>query len=92
SFICAALKRGIRIPGDLSILSCYPATWEAVNSYPVLTAVEHDLEEMVHVAFSMLRDLMDGKRVREKQVFSSPRLIKRDTVLRLKEIHSKSRD
>ncbi|HCE45139.1 MAG TPA: hypothetical protein DET40_16480 [Lentisphaeria bacterium] len=83
SFICAALKRGIRIPEDISILSCYPATWEAQNFYPALTAVEADLEEMVHVAFSILRDLMDGREVRKAQVFLSPRLFKRDTVLSL---------
>ena len=80
SIVCLALQRGVRIPGDLSILCFATSDWEACKFVPRLTAVEHDYVEITEKAVAMLRELMVTGTVRNPHVKIPERFTIRDSV------------
>lgn len=62
-----ARKKGIRVPGDLKIVA-----YDAMNitriTDPVITAVAQDVEQLAKTCVKSMMDLIDGKKVPEKQI------------------------
>nr|WP_180485671.1 LacI family DNA-binding transcriptional regulator [Treponema socranskii] len=66
--VSASLSRGFRIPEDIKIVG-YDDTNISSMIFPPLTTVRQDYKLLAETAVSTLIDLMDGKRVPDKQVF-----------------------
>ena len=66
--ISAALSRGRRIPNDIKIVG-YDDTNISSMIFPPLTTIRQDYRLLAETAISTLIDLMDGRRVPDKQVF-----------------------
>ena len=66
--ISAALSRGRRIPNDIKIVG-YDDTNISSMIFPPLTTIRQDYRLLADTAISTLIDLMDGRRVPDKQVF-----------------------
>ncbi len=80
SIISLAMRRGIRIPEDLSIVCFATSDWEVRKFIPQITAVEHDFAMIAEGAVAMLRELMAAGSVREPHVTIPERFTIRDTV------------
>ena len=66
--VSVSLSRGFRIPEDIKIVG-YDDTNISSMIFPPLTTVRQDYKLLAETAVSTLIDLMDGKRVPDKQVF-----------------------
>ena len=76
--IHAITEFGLRIPEDISIIGG-GAGWEAERIYPAVTCIERDLETMISCSLTILRRLMDGKKIYEPQIWVEPKLVQRST-------------
>jgi LacI family transcriptional regulator len=77
----AALARGLRIPGDLSVVG-FDDTAEAEIVTPQLTTVRQPLAEMGRMAVSLLSRLRLGQRVEALRVELATRLVVRESTAR----------
>jgi LacI family transcriptional regulator len=80
----AARQRGLRIPGDLSVVGFDELPVSRWAS-PPLTTVRQPLAEMGSAAAQMLGQIMDGAALRSTRVELSTELIIRDSTAALKE-------
>ncbi len=74
----AALERGLRVPGDVSIVG-FDDTSLARNVFPRLTTVRQPLAEVGRTAVSLLNRLIDGQRVEALRVELATRLVIRES-------------
>jgi LacI family transcriptional regulator len=77
--ILAACERGLRVPADLSVVSCGPTTI-AHHYYPRLATIELDYGAMAGQAMSVWRDLVEDRAVPRACRWVAPRLIEGDTL------------
>lgn len=73
-----ALRQGLKVPGDLSVVG-FDNVFEAANAHPALTTVDQGLGETIRTAFAILIDLIDGKSLPETRVTLPARLIIRES-------------
>lgn len=74
-----ALKRGLRVPEDLSVISFGTVT-DARQGSPILTTIEIDFHQVVLTAVRHLRRRLAGQRVRGGTTWVPPHLIAGETV------------
>lgn len=77
--IYSALKNGLDVPGDLSVIAS-AADWEGDKCCPALTTIERDWSAMVAIAMKILRRLQNHLEVDASQIKLSMKLVKRETV------------
>jgi LacI family transcriptional regulator len=78
----AARARGLRLPGDLSVVG-FDDTPEAEAAYPALTTVHQPLRELGRMAVSQLVRLMDSHQFEPLHVALATRLVVRSSTARL---------
>ncbi|MHB9140042.1 MAG: LacI family DNA-binding transcriptional regulator [Victivallaceae bacterium] len=78
SAIHAITEAGLKIPEDISIIGG-GAAWEAERIYPAVTCIERDLGAIISSSLTILRRLMDGRKVYEPQIWVAPKLVQRNT-------------
>jgi len=76
--IHAITEAGLKIPEDISVIGG-GAAWEAERIYPAVTCIERDLELMIGSSLTILRRLMDNKKIFEPQIWVAPKLVQRNT-------------
>ena len=74
ALISAALKLGIRIPEQLSIIT-HGIVNEGSSSYPELTSVELNFNGMYSAALFILEQLRNGRRPIHREVWVEPLLV-----------------
>ncbi len=74
-----ALRAGVRIPEDLSIIG-YGRGAEAQLTAPILSLIEADFATMVGKSVDLLRKRIDGKQVKDQTLWVEPRLKMYETV------------
>ncbi len=79
SAIHAITEAGLKIPEDISIIGGGGAAWEAERIYPAVTCIERDLEAMISSSLTILRRLMDGRKIHEPQIWIEPKQVQRNT-------------
>lgn len=77
--ILAACEQGLRVPRDLSVVSCGPVSI-AHHYHPCLTTVELDYVAMAREAMAMWCDLTDGRPVAEPCRWVATRMVDGNTV------------
>ncbi len=79
SIIYAALKAGLDIPKDLSIITATSKS-EAEQTYPMLSSITWNHHEAVSKGLHMLRNLIGGRTLLEKVNYIEPHFIVRETI------------
>ena len=77
--IYAALRKGLSVPEDLSIMMLYGSQTELEQTYPALSSVERNINDLFFHAYRILRVLMDGRIPTEKHVSVQPGLTIRNS-------------
>ena len=77
--ILAACERGLRVPADLSVVSCGPVTI-AHHYHPRLATIELDYGAMAGQAMAVWQDLVEERAVPRACRWVAPRLIEGDTL------------
>ena len=72
--IHAALRKGLSVPEDLSIMTLYGSQAELEQTYPALSSVRRDLDGIFFHAYRILRVLMDGRIPSERRIYIQPKL------------------
>ncbi len=76
--LAAARRRGLTLPGDLSIVAFHDAPIAAYLD-PPLTTVQMALGRMAEESVSVLLDQIDGKRVSSRVIDVPPALVERES-------------
>jgi DNA-binding LacI/PurR family transcriptional regulator len=79
AMIYAAMEAGIKVPCDLSLIACGEKS-ESERTYPALSSIECNAQELLFKATYILGRLMRGQKVKEKEMWIEPNLIIRDSV------------
>lgn len=80
ALIYAAMRRGIQIPEDLSVIAVGSEV-DATACLPSLTSIEVDYRSMMQQAVSLLRDLIEGNKPGQWQYSFAPRLVHRHSTV-----------
>ena len=80
AFISGLQRRGLRVPEDVSIICLETVDWEAEKFEPPITAVERRAAELIATGIRMVRELMDGRELRDASTLIQPAFTKRGTV------------
>jgi len=73
-----AMKRGLRIPEDISVISV-GHEWESICAYPEISSVEQDFCETAMYALQMLQRRISGMEIPEPQLTTETKLILRSS-------------
>ena len=74
-----ALRQGLRVPEDLSLLAC-ASDHEAEQVYPAMSALRWNAAEAISKAYHLLRSLMEGRKPKERHIEIEPVVTFRDSV------------
>jgi DNA-binding LacI/PurR family transcriptional regulator len=78
-----AMKLGISVPDDLSVIGVGPASI-AESMYPYMTAIEQDFKSLVEKALDVLQKQIDGRQTVEPQThWIRPNLVIRNSTSRV---------
>jgi LacI family transcriptional regulator len=80
--IQAAAARGLRVPGDISVVG-FDDSAEATMTVPALTTVRQPLAELGRTAVSLLLRQIGNRRLEPLRVELATRLVVRDSTARL---------
>lgn len=77
--VAGLLERAVKIPRDLQIVCVESVDWETANAYPAISALDHDFSQITANGIKMLRTLMAGKSVIDRQILLEQQINWRDT-------------
>jgi len=71
-------RMNLRIPQDVAVIG-FDNIDSAELFYPPLTTIDQNVKQTAKVAIGMLMDLLEGKKVRDRHILLSPKLVVRES-------------
>ncbi len=77
------VKRGLRVPEDISVVGCGNLDISSMVT-PALTTVDQEPRELGRVAMELLVDIINGKAKSSREIIVQPSLVVRESTAKLR--------